>query len=70
MPTTVHWLPWCVDAERVELACAEHDPGGYWLTLTDLTEHPQRVQNLAHVANKRTGGKSVELLLRRLYPGW
>jgi hypothetical protein len=67
--THVHFLPYVVSCERVELACEKHDPGGYWLPLSDF-EGEQRLQHLAHVANKRDSAKAVQLFLRKLYPSW
>jgi hypothetical protein len=63
--THVHWLPNIVNCERVELACKDHDPGGYWLPLSDF-ETPAH----GHVANKRGGGQAVTLFLRKLFPSW
>src|SRR4051794_15461966 len=34
--THVHFIPWIEEAERVELACPDHDPGDEWFTLDEL----------------------------------
>lgn len=37
--THAHFIPWIEEPERVELACAIHEPGGYdgeWYTLHEL----------------------------------
>jgi hypothetical protein len=69
LATHAHWLPHVVGVVRVELACEKHDPGGYWRELADF-ESDLRLQHLAHIANKRDGGKAVGLFLRKLYPSW
>jgi hypothetical protein len=52
---TIHFLPWCVTngraERRLEAACRNHDPGGYWLEVKDLAE--RMGDWLAHLATKR-----------------
>lgn len=38
--THVHFIPWPEEPERVELACADHDPGDEWFTLDELASGP------------------------------
>lgn len=52
-PTTLHWLPYVIECKRVELACADHDPGGYWMNL------PLEMDDLIHVSRKYTGPEAV-----------
>lgn len=38
--THVHFIPWVEQPERIELACATHEPGGEWYTLAELAAGP------------------------------
>ena len=50
---TVHFLPYVTRTERIEFACPDHDPGGYWLPLAKLNEGPDTAR--VHIY-----GKAVE----------
>lgn len=52
---TLHFLPWVVaydpDERRIEAACPQHDPGGYWLRIEELRTRPLHL--LMHLSEKR-----------------
>lgn len=49
--TTIHLLPWCIQVEQIEAACATHDPGGYWF---DVPESMDKLMEwLLHLGGKR-----------------
>jgi hypothetical protein len=63
---SIHFLLWVVDVERIEAACAKHDPGGYWIKTAELFSQPFQI--LGHLAGKRGG--AAKALLEWLMPGW
>jgi hypothetical protein len=67
---TVHFVPWVVvsfgASIEIRAACAEHDPGGYWLPLSELITEP--LKWLLHISEKR-GAPDHELLQWLGYPG-
>jgi hypothetical protein len=64
--TTAHFVPWVNDAERVEFACPDCDPDGYWFEVDNHTGLPTDRDALHHIAEKRDGAYAVALLCARV----
>lgn len=68
---TAHFLPWCVGDVTCYLACADHDPGGYWLDLPplikDLDASDYRVTStLGHLDRKGQDHEASDAFTKRL----
>jgi hypothetical protein len=60
----LHFVPWCVPTPgkpiRIELGCSRHDPGGYFIRLSDLNLHPDRW--IHHLRESKSGPAHKMLL--------
>jgi len=61
---TIHFLPWITvrrnERQHIIAACRHHDPGGYWLRISDLNESPDRWIN--HLRESKSGPAHKMLL--------
>ncbi|TMC50367.1 MAG: hypothetical protein E6J20_17215 [Chloroflexi bacterium] len=67
---TIHFLPRIVDCDEVRFACAEHDPGGYWVSFKRWVTPLHRGYTFAdHIWQKHGGPIALLLLAQRLADG-
>lgn len=66
---TVHWLPYADDeATQVLFACPSHDPGGYWLPVTEVLRNDGIIDRdtAKHIDGKGERGVAMSMFWERL----